>query len=56
MRHIKWFLILVVTFISSILAGPAYALWCWVGREESERFIDRIGEKLKDKLVDDIRK
>lgn len=55
MKYLKWFLILMLMFIASILVGPFYVLCCWIDRDASERFLDLIGEGLKNKMVNDLR-
>lgn len=56
MNIIKWVLILIIIFLSSILAGPFFAVACWLDRKKADIFLDHIGEKLKDKLISEFKK
>ena len=55
MKIIKWVFILVIVFLSAILAGPFFVIACWLDRKKADIFLDDIGEKLKDKLIEDFK-
>ncbi len=55
MKYIKWALVLTLVFVSAVLAGPLYAVACWVDRPTSELWLDVIGEGLKTKLIQDFK-
>jgi hypothetical protein len=45
-KVIKWALILIIVFVSAVLAGPFYTVACWIDHEGSEKWLDGVGDGL----------
>jgi len=53
MKYLKWFFILLLVFISAILAGPMFVICSWLDKYNSDYFLDYIGEQLKKRMIED---